>query len=109
MISFIDIVIRFQVIHYKAMKRLYVLFLIGCFTSFLVCNAQKVSDAEKYLKCKYVKYQNTSYGYSFEYPSVMVVKPYPIADDPGKGVTLEDGDRLKIESWVDEIHGDENN
>ncbi len=97
----------FQVIYYKAMKRLYVLFLISCFSGFLVCNAQKLSDAEKYLKCKYVKYQNTSYGYSFEYPSVMVVKPYPIEDDPGKGVTLEDGDRLQIESWVEEVKGEE--
>ena len=37
----------------------------------------------------------------------MVVKPYPIEDDPEKGVTLEDGDRLQIESWVEEIKGEE--
>lgn len=83
------------------------MFLMGCFSSILSCNAQQKSGAERWLNCQYTKYQNTSYGYSFEYPSVMVVKPYPIEDDPGKGVTLEDGDRLKIESWVDEIHGDE--
>ncbi len=89
------------------MKRLLVMFLVGCFSSILVCNAQKTSLNDVYLDCQYVKYHNTSYGYSFEYPSVMVIKPYPIADDPGKGVTLEDGDGLKIESWVDEIMSDE--
>ncbi len=89
------------------MKRLYVLFLIGCFSSILVCNAQKTSNVKRWLNCQYTKYYNTSYGYSFDYPSIMVVKSYPIQDDPGKGVTLEDGDRLQIESWVDEITGDE--
>lgn len=89
------------------MKRFYILFFIGCLYSVLVCNAQKTSLNDVFLNCQYVKYHNTSYGYSFEYPSMMVVKPYPLADDPGKGVTLEDGDRLQIESWVDEVTGDE--
>lgn len=89
------------------MKRLLVLSLIGCFSSILVCNAQRTSNVKRWLNCQYTKYQNTSYGYSFEYPSVMVVKPYPIEDDPGKGVSLEDGDYLLIESWVDEITGNE--
>lgn len=69
---------------------------------------QKSSQlARKIAGCKYVTYQNTDYGYSFQYPDFMVKYVDKTGmDDDSKGIVLSWANQVAINSWVDEAGGD---